>query len=49
MLKYSNQAALIAGNLKDFDKEDFEKWFLEQINVVSATFVVAYLEHKQIK
>ena len=42
-MRYSDQAQLIIKNLKDFDKEDFEKWFKEN-QVIGGGEIIHYLE-----
>lgn len=41
---YSGQAMTIIKNLKHFDKEAFEKWFVEEL-AIGAGPVLEYLKH----
>ena len=49
MLKYSQQASVILENMKDFDKEHFEKWFMTNLSVGSNNILEYMMFKKQLE
>lgn len=47
-IKYSMQALTIIKSLKHFDKEDFEKWLADNIEVGNST-IMSYILSKEKK
>ena len=45
-LKYSEEAKILIDNLKDFDKQDFENWFIENLSVGSRN-IFEYIFEKE--
>jgi len=45
-IKYSEQACVMINNLKDFNKIDFEKWFLTNL-IIGSNNVLQYIIDKQ--
>lgn len=45
----SSQAESVIENIKDFDREDFEKWWneLPKITPVGTNYVIQYLDMKK--
>ncbi len=48
ILLYSEQAKTVIRNLKDFDVEDFEKWFIKNL-CVGGKCITDYLMQKKEK
>ena len=49
MAVLSNQAKMLANNIKDFDIEDFNNWYsqIHQIKIVGSAEIISYVELKQ--
>ena len=45
-VKYSAKAQTVIGQLKDFDKEDFESWFRKESLTAGSKAVWAYMLSK---
>lgn len=41
--KYSSEAKRIIRRIKDFDKEKFESWYEENVNVVGGRHVLEFI------
>jgi len=46
MIKYSEQAIILIKNLKTFKKDNFEKWYLENLKIGSRD-ILEYLLNKE--
>jgi hypothetical protein len=44
---YSEQAKVLMENMPDFDKESFEKWWVEQQKNVGSNNVLQFLLHQK--
>lgn len=44
-MKYSKQAKVMLDNLKEFDEEEFEKWYIENL-LIGSNNILQYLMEK---